>query len=254
LKGAGVKREQCERVLDKLVNSSVILITKDKGRAVYSVAEKRFDDPDQQILYQTIAAAGRKGVKKRDLLSKAGSQTRQWTKALNHLERGKVIRKFKSVKNKINIFYILYDLEPLDEHKGGFWYNNETNEIDEDLVSNLSKCALMEIRKARPYMNLRQVHNALQNSGLVKESIPEEAVQQLLNTLIYSGEIEIYEGAEVFYKPIFIRKEKLDGPSNGPTNGLTTLPCGVCPVFHLCGKTEAINPITCVYLTEWLQF
>ena len=34
---------------------------------------------------------------------------------------------------------------------------------------------------------------------------------------------------------------------------LTSMPCGVCPVFHECCDDGLISPSSCVYYAEWLK-
>ena len=38
-----------------------------------------------------------------------------------------------------------------------------------------------------------------------------------------------------------------------PPDHLTEVPCGVCPVISQCTEGGVISPITCVYLTQWLD-
>ncbi|KAJ1330850.1 DNA-directed RNA polymerase III subunit RPC6 [Microdochium nivale] len=67
-------------------------------------------------------------------------------------------------------------------------------------------------------------------------------IQQLLDVLIWDGRIEqIKTGARVGYRAVRLAKQNpdrvpLDAPDfwDKPTNGLTTTPCGRCPVFELC--------------------
>ena len=37
-------------------------------------------------------------------------------------------------------------------------------------------------------------------------------------------------------------------------SALTSVPCGVCPVFNECHDGGVISPQTCIYYAEWLQF
>jgi len=77
--------------------------------------------------------------------------------------------------------------------------------------------------------------------------VETEHVQQILNGLIFDGLVEEVKisNAEIVYKLTFPYR------TESPTDGLTLTPCGICPVFHLCGKSDAITPIKCVYLTKW---
>jgi len=82
-------------------------------------------------------------------------------------------------------------------------------------------------------------------------------VQMLVNTLIYDGKIEAFKKPsrqpilsggrldDVLYKLTRISL---------PKNGLTSTPCGICPVFDACSDEGDITPITCIYLPKWLEY
>lgn len=39
-----------------------------------------------------------------------------------------------------------------------------------------------------------------------------------------------------------------------PTTALTSVPCGVCPVFADCRDDGPVSPATCEYYNKWLEF
>lgn len=86
----------------------------------------------------------------------------------------------------------------------------------------------------------------------------ENDVECILNTLIYDGLVNLstIDGEKMY---------SLD-TTGLQFNGLMVPPCGmtntvvfsdfegICPVAHLCGKTREIQPKTCKYLKQWLEF
>jgi hypothetical protein len=44
------------------------------------------------------------------------------------------------------------------------------------------------------------------------------------------------------------------GQPTDATSPLTSVPCGVCPVFDRCHDGGVISPATCVYFQKWLDF
>lgn len=80
----------------------------------------------------------------------------------------------------------------------------------------------------------------------------------ILNTLLFDGLINVsnIEGEKMYSL----------NTTGLQFNGLTATPCGksmimtvpyvagICPVAHLCGKTKEVQPSTCVYMSQWLEF
>lgn len=36
------------------------------------------------------------------------------------------------------------------------------------------------------------------------------------------------------------------------TNYFTEIPCGICPLIHMCVDGGIVSPSTCEYMTQWL--
>lgn len=88
----------------------------------------------------------------------------------------------------------------------------------------------------------------LRETGIAQVDLEVEDVQQIINILIYDGEIEpvITSGSsEPFYRPSFLNLPKL---------GVTEIPCIRCPVANQCSDDGDITPERCVYLQKWLDF
>jgi len=174
---------------------------------------------------------------------------RTHAKVLKSLETKKLIRSFKSVTSKFKKFYIIADLDQADYHKGGIWYNSDL-EFDEDFVKILTERCFEYIRK-HGYATLESVREYINQIKVSKVEICSEDTKKLINTLIYSGLVESLKNTdpalegEMTYKP---SKHPM------PKNGLTSVPCGICSITHLCGRTIDVTPQNCVYMKQWLEF
>jgi len=107
------------------------------------------------------------------------------------------------------------------------------------------------------------------DSQISKVQLEMKHVEQLINALEYDGKVEKLRNP----KPTSVRKgfsslrfthsppwQKQDEILLKPTRislpftGLTSVPCGTCPVFDMCSDGGDINPKTCKYLSDWLDF
>ena len=71
-----------------------------------------------------------------------------------------------------------------------------------------------------------------------------EDIESILETLIYDNKIErIIKGDQ---------KSFMANESFGQFPGFAELPCGVCPVAKHCSERGAVNPKSCIYMTDWL--
>jgi len=102
--------------------------------------------------------------------------------------------------------------------------------------------------------NVKEYLNRFSNLPL-----KDEEVKMVLEGLVFDGKLELVKNPQKkfsiggmgasspdfeFYKPSGIRL---------PRNPLTTVPCGRCPVFELCGEGGKITPEKCLYLSKWLD-
>ncbi|KAH7034586.1 RNA polymerase Rpc34 [Microdochium trichocladiopsis] len=85
-------------------------------------------------------------------------------------------------------------------------------------------------------------------------------IQQLLDVLMWDGRIEqVKIGDRIGYRAVRVAKQNPDRvPLDAPdfwekqTNGLTTAPCGRCPVFELCEEGGPVWAGGCEYFDQWL--
>lgn len=80
-------------------------------------------------------------------------------------------------------------------------------------------------------------------------------ISQIVNRLIFDNKIEVlaltveqrkrYTEPGPFYRPTPQEVSHYDF--------LTSMPCGVCPVFDQCTPGGVISPQSCVYFDHWLD-
>eukprot|EP01130_Rhizamoeba_saxonica_P018329 TRINITY_DN911_c0_g1_i2.p1 TRINITY_DN911_c0_g1~~TRINITY_DN911_c0_g1_i2.p1 ORF type:complete len:363 (-),score=69.03 TRINITY_DN911_c0_g1_i2:706-1794(-) len=203
---------------------------------------------DQRLIYAIVESVGREGVWTRHLKTRAKIQHGNvFQKSIKALVDRKLIKSFKSVQSKCKKFYILENLEPAAHHIGGIWYDANL-EFDHEFVEVLTQQCFKLITE-RGYVSLEDVRLWIQESGISKVAVGDDDVRKLLDTLIFDGQVETFKNphraGEIAYKPTRIVL---------PPNGITLTPCGICPVFDICGPEGVITPSKCVYMNEWLNF
>ncbi|KAI2467102.1 RNA polymerase Rpc34 [Annulohypoxylon bovei var. microspora] len=93
------------------------------------------------------------------------------------------------------------------------------------------------------------------------QPLKTEHVQELIDILVWENRIEAVKmGERVGYRAVRISKHnpemaKLDSEDfwEPRTNGLTTVPCGQCPVFELCEEGGPVWAGGCEYFDKWLS-
>jgi DNA-directed RNA polymerase III subunit RPC6 len=84
-------------------------------------------------------------------------------------------------------------------------------------------------------------------------------IETILNTLVYDGKAErsVMPGSGLSLSSsehvnLYRAVDSVLGGEHG--SGLVRVPCGICPVVDNCHDDGPINPKTCVYMKEWLEF
>eukprot|EP01010_Urceolus_cornutus_P002336 NODE_2978_length_433_cov_179.205729_g2367_i0.p1 GENE.NODE_2978_length_433_cov_179.205729_g2367_i0~~NODE_2978_length_433_cov_179.205729_g2367_i0.p1 ORF type:complete len:108 (-),score=13.89 NODE_2978_length_433_cov_179.205729_g2367_i0:35-358(-) len=107
-------------------------------------------------------------------------------------------------------------------------------------------------------MSAKALADWLATSEISNVSLNERDVQDIVNVLLYDGFIEEVE--DMSCAPVAGQHTTLykiaDTPVSSWETPLTNVPCGTCPVFDQCGSNASslVSPLTCPYLTEWLDF
>jgi len=78
--------------------------------------------------------------------------------------------------------------------------------------------------------------------------LTEDDMRTIIDTHIYDGTVEeeMDDDGNDMYREAVLK------PYN--TSALGSIPCGVCPLVHLCSDSGPISPAKCEYSQQWLQF
>ncbi|KAI2640993.1 RNA polymerase Rpc34 subunit [Xylaria nigripes] len=138
---------------------------------------------------------------------------------------------------------------------------------DDDLIAPVAK-SRKAIRLPLPagyteYPTAEEITAGIQAAEVAKgQPLKQEHVQELINVLVWDNRVEeIRMGGRIGYRAVRIAKqnpslyskpgdEDFWEPRN---NGLTTVPCGKCPVFDLCEQGGPVWAGGCEYFDQWLS-
>lgn len=273
-------RQNNEGITDQIMNTELPQFSlEDRVNAINSLLQKQavqifqkggvliYKEQDQQqsaklrglssedlLLYQIIQQSGTMGIWTKDMKMKSNLQQPQITKILKTLEGRKLIKAVKSVASKNRKVYMLFELEPSREVTGGAWYSDQ--EFDSEFIGVLRDQCLQYVLNEAPVM-LEDIADRVRRSGITKEDLRLEDYTQVMNTLVFDGEIEVFVSTGTGKESRYPSGTELFRPAKHripESSVLTNIPCGICPVHQDCTDDGLVSPKTCVYFQEWLQF
>ncbi|KAI8982479.1 RNA polymerase Rpc34 [Mycotypha africana] len=223
---------------------------------------------DARLVYNTIRAAGNHGIWTKDLKKKTNLHTIVLNRTLKSLEQKQEIKSVKHVKYPTRKIYMLFNLQPSSEVTGGACL----------------KAACLKYIMSRSFPRIEGVHDAvfsaehehyptatevrrfITESRISSVDLSLKDITSLLDALVYDGVVEkklpFMAGMDDFsddddadddsvqwsYKAIRKVASRL------PTEALTEVPCGKCPVFDFCSEDGPITPMNCEYFKTWLDW
>ena len=220
-------------------------------------------------MYQIIQQSGNSGIWTKELKQRSNLPQAQITKIFKSLEARKLIKAVKSVSQQNRKVYMLFELEPSREITGGAWYTE--HEYDAEFINVLrEQCEKFIVAQGK--VTLDQVSDFVEKTKLSHVELGKEEVLQIVNTLVYDGKVDQVDervrgegdADDVEGDGDVGNDEKDYGDGDAVTyytpaawpipekSALTSVPCGVCPVFDECKPGGLISPETCVYMEEWL--
>jgi len=207
---------------------------------------------EQTLVYQIVEQAGSMGIWTREIKRKSNLPQPTLTKILKMLETRKLVKWVFPITAKNRKFYLLYNTEPHQDIQGGPWYQGQ--EIDTEFVKILRQQCRAYIEKKK-FASVEDVAAFIKKTGVSKVPLSTEHVQTLLNTVRFDGEIEEVGDPRSPSRSVTGQSKKLYKVTRTSliTNSLTSTPCGQCPVFSVCDPNGDISPISCVYLSTWLD-
>jgi len=226
---------------------------------------------EEHLVYSLIEKSGNLGIWTRDLRFRSGLQQNQFLKVLKTLETKRLVKAIKSVKAKNKKFYMLSDITPSKEVTGGPWYSDQ-KEYDNEFILVLSSHLAAFVRSQKK-VSIREATQYVAKSGISKESLEVEHIASLFDIMTYDGLVEEIEavsaGASIAKsntnsarkqlkqdesETIASRMFKTKTPDTHLHSVLPEIPCTLCPLQSQCHPGGTINPASCEYLTEWLDF
>eukprot|EP00188_Purpureofilum_apyrenoidigerum_P005721 Plantae.Rhodophyta-Purpureofilum_apyrenoidigerum.ctg7768.p1 GENE.Plantae.Rhodophyta-Purpureofilum_apyrenoidigerum.ctg7768~~Plantae.Rhodophyta-Purpureofilum_apyrenoidigerum.ctg7768.p1 ORF type:complete len:292 (-),score=55.47 Plantae.Rhodophyta-Purpureofilum_apyrenoidigerum.ctg7768:358-1233(-) len=222
------------------------------GKILYTVASPAASKLtgltiNENALYQLIEKSQNKGIWSRDLKMMLNIPKKQWEEAIKTLETRKLVKTVQSASQRNKKIYMLYELQPGQELTGGPWYN-EQNEYDLTFINVICR-QIKNLVDSKSDVTVDDICSHLNSSGVFRERLLNEHVEQVLGTMIYDGTLAEYRDKESNPGA----KASYYSPKPVPTlNSLTDVPCGVCPVLMHCHPNGDISPETCKYFEQWL--
>jgi len=222
----------------------------DKGQVLCQIITKAVSQKlsscsrEERLLFQLIEAEGDIGLTRASLRQKSGLQSAAVGKVLTSLERKKLVKGVKSILGRNSKIYMLWEMSPSESVVGNAFYD-EDRQIDEELVRTLSKAIVVFLKK-RGKASVNDIRTWLANTGAFKKELNNNEMESLIDVMICDAKVEVVSPLGVaprIVAPVYAELQR---------NGLTEIPCGFCPVFHLCAPEGDITPLKCVYLKEWL--
>jgi len=144
---------------------------------------------------------------------------------------------------------------------GGAWYSDQ--DFESEFVSILNQQCLRYLNdkqdhaieqidslgpkavRMRSMTSLDDIWKYISKLGISKVELSMDDIESILHTLIYDGKIRSERrGDKKFYTLV---EPFIEAP------GIACVPCGVCPVFSNCSEVSAVNPPSCVYISQWMN-
>ncbi|EKX45520.1 DNA-directed RNA polymerase III subunit RPC34 [Guillardia theta CCMP2712] len=157
----------------------------------------------------------------------------------------KLIKDFTSVHTGKKKMYILNELEPSAELTGGNWYTS--GELDTEMVESSAQIALCFFNmRQRKGGSVAEVRDFLKAKDVIKCDLTMEEVFQLVETLLYDGQVERVRSenvspGEATFRVVNRPKVSLDH--------LSSIPTSICPTAQ---SSFPPKPSDCPYVDYWL--
>lgn len=254
--------------LDLLKSAQLGIVYRLKDKLALTSALSTSGDMDEKLVFAVIKESGNKGIWIRDISTKTNVKSTALNKTLKSLESKKLIKSVQSVNANKKKVYMLYDLEPDRSVTGGAWYSGK--EFESEFVEILNEQCyhfLVQrkeqndekfshdpvMRRASSYVSSKEIADYIKNLGISRVDLSTEDIETILNTLVFDGKCErtvtSKQNEQIsLYRAVNSAIDSKQGSS------LIRLPCGICPLIDNCHIDSIINPQTCVYMKDWLDF
>eukprot|EP01099_Mayorella_cantabrigiensis_P005630 TRINITY_DN4575_c0_g1_i1.p1 TRINITY_DN4575_c0_g1~~TRINITY_DN4575_c0_g1_i1.p1 ORF type:complete len:303 (-),score=72.34 TRINITY_DN4575_c0_g1_i1:129-1016(-) len=244
--------------LNSLLKKEALDIGQEGGATIFKLKDQaeaaRFRglSHDHRLVYQIIEESGTEGMWIKNIKNRSKLQPQKLNKILETLETRKLIKTVKKSSGAKKKIYMLFELEPAEDAGNSVPWDGE-NGFDQEFCDVLSHQCYNFISK-KGFASVEELVGHIKQSGISKVDLDSSHIQSLIEALIYDGKIEELHdpraSQRIGMKRILYKPTKLEPPRNG----LTDVPCGICPVINLCSDDGLISPTTCIYLHDWMEF
>lgn len=255
-KRAAIINSLLQRGRLQLFRSGEIIVYKLVG----SEDAKRFRGlgPEEMLIYQLIEKENNTGIWVRDLRRRSNLQQRNINKILKMLMGRKLVKAVKTVQGNQKV-YMLYELEPAEELMGRAWCTG--TEFDEEFIQTVRRTTLKFIEH-KGSGTAEDLLAFARQSGIFQVSMTIKDITAVMKSMEFDGLIEPEPSHAALLnlsasisedKKQLILKYRLvkKGPMVSP---YLEVPCSVCKVSARCRDGGIINPASCEYMQNWLDF
>ena len=184
-------------IINELLNNEQITLHTEEGEKAIcyftrvsdeEILKKRGLTSEDRLVLQIIETAGNNGMWTKEVKQKSNLPQVKITKIFKTLETRKLIKSVKHVAHQNRKVYMKYDLEPSREITGGAWFTDQ--EFDSDFVDEMRNVCLVYIRDEKK-VTLQDVFEYIVESKVSKVNLRKEDVKQIVDTLIYDGDVDM---------------------------------------------------------------
>ena len=184
-------------IINELLNNEQITLHAEEGEKAIcyftrvseeEILKKRGLTSEDRMVLQIIETAGNNGMWTKEVKQKSNLPQVKITKIFKTLETRKLIKSVKHVAHQNRKVYMKYDLEPSREITGGAWFTDQ--EFDSTFVNQMRRLCLDYIMDEKK-VTLQDVFEFIVESKVSKVNLRKEDVEQIVNTLIYDGDVDM---------------------------------------------------------------
>lgn len=268
--------------LDLLKSAQLGIVYRLKDNLDPSSLMTNNSDMDEKLVYTVIKESENKGIWVRDISVKTNVKSTALNKTLKSLETKKLIKSVPSVNANKKKVYMLFDLEPDRTITGGAWYSGK--EFESEFVEILNEQCYYYLRQLKDnqnsgsnkipnlndplakrtasYATVKEIKEYIKNLGISKVELGLEDIETILNTLVYDGKVErtimststLSSSSSSSAEHVYLYRAIESTILTGKGSSFVRTPCGICPLIDNCHPGGLIQPLTCVYMKEWLEF
>lgn len=256
--------EQRKALINSLAARRRLQFLQTGGVIAYRLIGKQESDKtggmsqEESVVYQLVKEEGAKGIWRRIIVRKSHLPPVRVDKILKGLMNQQIIKAVKGVQGKQKV-YMLYELKP--DKQLSVWYDDEGKFDAEFLETATRVCTeflkkkgpanadqICEFAKSKKIFDLEQAPKASDLAGLLfsMSCDADSHVEMDPSSLSFvKDKSETSKSTRVVYRII----------KRGPfQSSFTEIPCCSCPIQDRCSLNGLVNPVSCEYLSKWLQF